>query len=256
MKIMNRTLKRTILLAFSFALVMVIPVTSEGVGVKVGDWVKYSDFSFTWNMPEEAEDPSGFASISEIDWVKVEVLNVDGTNVTVKFTTHYKNGTEDSETNSGDVKTGPEDLPFIIEANLNSGDKIPWEFVPGWELYINGTTSRTYAGASRSVNYVNLTRTAGDSVMTLKLYWDKAKGILCDMLISASISYEGTVYSMSMSMKITETNMWSGAGFLPTVLTENWLWVIIVVAVVTICIVVFVVSKLASRSAPPLPPLS
>ncbi|MDH5437935.1 MAG: hypothetical protein OEX76_03430, partial [Candidatus Bathyarchaeota archaeon] len=70
----------------------------------------------------------------------------------------------------------------------------------------------------------------------------------------ASISYEGTPYSMSMSMKITETNMWSGAGFLPTILTENWLWVIIVVAVVTICIVVFVVSKLASRSAPPLPP--
>ena len=258
MKIMNRTLKRTILLAFSLALAMVIPVTAEGVGVKVGDWAKYGNFSYTWNMPESVPDPSEFASLNEVEWGKLEVQNVDGTTVTIKFTTHYENGTEDSETNSNDIKTSSGDFPFIIEANLNPGAEIPWDFVPGMELHINGTTSRTYAGTSRSVNYIDSTITEGDSTVTLKLYWDKAKGILCEMLISASMTYMETTYSMSMSFKMTETNMWSGAGLMPTILTEYWLWAVIGVVIVAICIVVFVVHARVrtstSLSAPP-PPL-
>ena len=249
MKIMNRALKRTILLAFSLALAMVIPVTAEGVGVEVGDWAKYGDFSYTWNMPEGADEPSDLARLNEVDWAKAEVLNVDGTNVTVKFTTHFKNGTEDSDTNSGDVKTGAEGLPLIIEANLNSGAKIPWELLPGMELYINGTTSRTYAGVSRSVNYINITGTEEFLSMTLKLYWDKAKGVLCEMLISASMTYMETTYSFSFSLKMTETNMWS-AGLLPAILTEYWLWMIIVPVIAAICIVVYVI-RVRTRSPPP-----
>jgi len=254
MKIMNRTLKRTILLAFSLALMMVIPVAAEDVGVEVGDWAKYGNFSYTWNMPTLAgEPPSEFGVFNEVDWTKVEVQNVDGTNVTVEFTTHFESGTEDSETNSGYVETSSRDLPFIIEAHLNPGDEIPWTVITGWNLYINGTTSRTYARVSRSVNYIDITKTGEDSAVALKLYWDKTKGILCEFLFSVSMTFMGTPYSMLLSFKMTETNMWS-AGLLPAILTEYWVWAIIVPVIAAICIVVFVVRKRASHSTLPPPP--
>lgn len=255
MKIMNRTLKRTILLTFSLTLAMVMPVTAEDVGVKVGDWAKYSNFSYIWNMPEFVPEPSEFAGLNEVDWSKLEVQNIDGTTVTVKTSTHYKNGTEDIETISGDVKTGSGELSFlIIEANLNPGAKIPWEFWPGVGLYINGTVSRTYAGVSRSVNYVDITVTEWDATTILKLYWDKATGILCEMLMSMSMTYMGTSYSMSVSFKMTETNMWSGAGLMPAILTEWWVWATLAVVIVTICVVAFVVhARARTRAPPPLP---
>lgn len=251
---MNSTLKRTILLAFSLTLVMVVSVTAEGVGLKVGERAKYTDFLYTWNMPEGVSEPAEFASLKDVDWSDFEVQNIDGTTVTVKSITRYKNGTEESETLSGNVKTGAGNLSFvIIEANLNPGDKLPLEFWPEAGVYINGTVSRTYAGVSRSVNYIDITVTEWDVTNTLKLYWDKAKGILCEMLMS--MTYTGTDYSMSVSFKMSETNMWGGAGLTPAILTEWWVLTIIAVVIITVCITAFAVHTRARTRIPPPPPL-
>ena len=250
---MNRTPKRIILLTFSLVFVMVISVDADGLGVNTGDWAKYGNFSYIWNMPDSVPESPEFTELNEVVWSKLEVQDIDGTSITVKSTTHYENGTEEIETITSDAETGSGDLNFlIIEANLNPGANIPWEFWPGVELYINGTVSRTYAGASRSVNYIDVTMTESGATTTMKLYWDRTTGILCEMLMSTSMTYMGTSYSMSVSFKMTETNMWDSVGSVPTILTEWWVWATLAVVFVAICVVAFI-ARTHARAPPPLP---
>lgn len=252
-KVMNRTPKRIILLTFSLVFVMVISVGADGLGVNTGDWAKYGNFSYIWNMPDSVPESPEFAGLNEVVWSKLEVQDIDDMSVTMRSTTHYENGTEDIETITGDAETGSGDLNFlIIEANLNPGTSIPWEFWPGVVLYINGTVSRTYAGASRSVNYIDVTMTEWDATTTIKLYWDKTTGILCEMLMSTSMTYIGTNYSMSVSFKMTETNMWDSVGSMPIILTEWWVWATLAVVIVAICVVAFI-ARTPARAPPPLP---
>jgi hypothetical protein len=76
------------------------------------------------------------------------------------------------------------------------------------KLFINGTIFRSYAGATREVNYANVTSGAWN----MSFHWDKKTGIMYEENVFYRVSYTEnmTNYYMNMSImdKLTTTNMW------------------------------------------------
>ena len=199
---------------------MNVSASTYTVGVKSGDWAGYGDVSFEWasNMTGYEEPSSGM----NMSWMDMEILNVHNSNVTVRSVTIYKNGTEETYVTWGDIATGEGNLSIgVIPSNLNPGDEIPANLTYYTEeplkLSINGTATRSYAGANREVNYVNITYPIVYDNITygawnMSYYWDKKTGVMCEENVAYTMSYTHnmTHYYMNMSMlwRMTATNMW------------------------------------------------
>jgi hypothetical protein len=152
----------------------------------------------------------------------MKVLDVQNSNVTARVDTILKNGTEDEFVGWVNVATGEGAMSMsFIPSNLTAGDRIPgrltWPTMEPLKLFINGTITRSYAGAYRKVNFVNITypivygnTTYGAS--KISLYWDQKTGFLCEEIMSYELSYSinSTNYYANMSImgRMTATNMW------------------------------------------------
>jgi hypothetical protein len=130
--------------------------------------------------------------------MKMEVQGLSGTEITVLATIHYKDGSEDTSTLSWDMEAGIQ--PWVIPADLNKGDTIPFAYTT-W--VINDTVTRTYVGASRSVNFLNLSKYQVDTEMVA--YWDQTTGFLVELSLSKSSPTESWIGGYTA----IETNMWS-----------------------------------------------
>jgi parallel beta-helix repeat protein len=171
------------------------PVTPNvQVGVKSGDWIKV-DYTVT-GAPSGTTLPL---------WLKVEFLSVEGTNATARVTMRMSDGTEQNATVPVDVVTGGQALGlsgFVIPANATTGDSV---YMSGYgNVTVAGETTRSYAGASRTVVYASFSQYGTQ----LTYYWDKQTGVLVEATVVSG--------SMTATGKTTETNMWqAGPSGLP-----------------------------------------
>ncbi|MEM3700558.1 MAG: hypothetical protein QXL57_06805 [Candidatus Bathyarchaeia archaeon] len=161
------------------------------LGVKAGDWIK-CDYVSGSNLPSDF-----------IQWVKVECLSAAGTTATLRVTTHFSNGAEQTETMTWDVASGAGNLTFqaLIPANSRTEDVI--QAVEGGSVTIAGEKTGTYAGASRTVVYASLTQ--GD--MQFSYCWDKETGIIVEVTLTQG--------STSATFKATSTNIWQASSSNP-----------------------------------------
>ena len=164
------------------------------VGVKVGDWVK-CEYVSGGNPPGDAPQ-----------WVKVECLSVTGTTATLRVTTHFSSGAEQTEIMTWDVASGTGNLTFqaLIPANSKTGDTV--QVIEGGNVTIAGERTGTYAGASRTVVYASLTQ--GD--MRFSYCWDKETGVLVEITLTQG--------STSATYKATSTNIWQASSSNPLTL--------------------------------------
>jgi len=185
------------------------------VGVKAGDWIKCCYTVTGWSSGTPCPE-----------WLKVEILTVEGTVATVQVTMHMSDGTEQSETTSVDVVAGCGTFGtlfgFVIPANCTTGDSI----IMGGEGFtfnetIDGETTRTYAGAIRKVVYASFSQYETELIY----YWDKETGVL----VEASTTSGG----ITGTAKATETNMWKAV---PTAFWMQW-WFFAIVAGVIVALV-------------------
>jgi len=190
------------------------------VGVKAGDWVGSNDVYFEWasNVTGYEEPPYDM----NVSWMRVEILEVHNSNVTVQSAMMHKNGTIDEYVDWGDIATGEGNISIIvIPSNLGAGDEIPanltWYTEEPLKLFINDTVTRNYAGANREVNYVNITYPITYYNVTygawnMSFYWDKKTGFMLEENVSFAMSYtvNMTQYYMNMSTHwiMTVTEMW------------------------------------------------
>ena len=163
-----------------------IPVSSASytVGVTVGDWVKYTVVG-------------AVPYLSEYEWVRYEVKNVKGTNVTFELIIHYTDGGENIDYDRWDIATGS--TPWIIPADLTSDDAFPFH---SGTATMNATLPRVYGGASRMVHLLNLS--AYDDDTTLVGYWDQATGFLLDLVLT----YASPTGHWTGGYRLLETNLW------------------------------------------------
>jgi len=179
----SRNVSAGILIALMIPIVPVL-AADYAVEVQTGDWIKYE---VTGTVP----------SLSEYAWVKLEVKNVNGTEITTLLTAHFKDGREENYTLSWAVETGRQS--WIIPADLKKGDVFPYanDFA-----VLNDTVTRTYAGAKRNVNLLNLSKY--DVATEMVVYWDQATGVLLELFVNKSSPTE----SWAGGYKAIETNMW------------------------------------------------
>jgi len=230
-------------LAFMAAVLLLAPIVSGAtVGVVAGDWAKYGDIEFSSTIPSGM--PLELGDFADFDWMKVTVQSVSGTSVIVQMLAHYKNGTEDSQELNGDVGSGLGNLTFlIVPTSLAVGDDLPLSFgtLPSG-MNVSDVVTRSYAGAAREVYHMGYhlseSSVSGNVTSNFDMYWDKAKGVLCEVNISMTMSVMTYSSSATMKAKLVETNMWSG-GLVPG-LPDYTLYIIIGVVLVAVAIVVSV----------------
>jgi hypothetical protein len=128
---------------------------------------------------------------------------------------------------------------FVIPPDLRRGDSV---YFSGYgDVTIEGETTRTYAGARRTVVYASFSQSVPpESEVQLSYYWDKETGVM----VEASTIWE----NVTATGKVTETNMWEAgtpAGGMPW-----WLWVIIAVAIAGAAFAVYRLRKRKTSTAP------
>ena len=190
------------------------------VGIKSGDWVKYAVTS-TGNPP----DVYAF----NVTWIKIEFVNVTGTNLTFLGTLQLQNGTEINETGTLDMTTANSFL--LIPANSEIGDTI---HLGASSTVIAGETTRSYAGASRMILNASVSEQEGN----ITYFFDKQTGVAVEIYSNYS--------DYTISLVLTETNLWSG-GFLGL---EWWAWVTITVVAAIIVVVIILVLRRRRHTAP------
>ena len=182
---------------------------ADVVGVKTGDWVKYRvarlGSSVAWDY-------------SDAVWVKVEVLKVSGTTVTIRETVHDADGSELIRNFSSNLLSSPAYYFYIIAANLGSGDKV--DTFPMWnetklayvDITLNDTDYRSYGGVTREVNrlkYSYVKSFFSDMAnFTIEEYWDRSTGFLLEKAYQFYlIDRKLNLWSM-YTLEIEDTNMW------------------------------------------------
>ena len=177
------------------------------VGVKQGDWIEYQ-VTFT-GTPDPGHD---------VTWARMEVVDVQGKDISLAITTKFSNGTLLNETITLNLETGQLGDDFIIPANLKSGDTF-FDKRQG-NITISGVEERTYAGATRTI-------VSGATSQTT-YYWYKATGAL--------VEGNSSLTDFTMNTKVDKTNMWQAQifGLDPTVF-----YALVIAAVAILVVIAF-----------------
>jgi hypothetical protein len=185
------------------------------VGVQVGDWVTYGDILVTWDSMDMEPDQE-LVELNSTLWFKHEVLDIDDTVIIFDKTTQFKNNTQTTSRSKLDIYTGEGNGTLMfISSGLGAYSMIYPTSVS--LLWINQTTTRTYAGVVREVNYVNITQTGtrgGDPPIDIHVsishYWDKETGVLTSRSGSGTyVDQNGNqIASWTRSDKVVETSLW------------------------------------------------
>jgi hypothetical protein len=221
------------------------------VGVRAGDWVKYGQITFAWTG--NGTEPSYFTEAKKVDWTRIDVLSVVGTTVSLNFTEHFNNGTQMFYNLEVDVQSGSSAESFLIASNLTSGEP-PFPQTPGYT--INQTVTRTYAGANRNVNIIDIK--SGflffpSELSEIKICWDQNTGIMVELYTNQTYPTNPSGYE-ELSFKATETNLWSASVL--DIIQNNLIYVIAGIAVIIVIVAATIVlrRKKPPSSQQPLPP--
>jgi len=179
----------TIILTSLIIYVLIIVLPTRGydepsVGVKKGDWIEY-DVNITGNPP---------AVHKNVTWMRIEVLQVDGTSFPVNLTVRFANGTLDTSIWKFNFTEGNTEGWVIIPSDLGSGDTFFDNFSKtDKHITIQNQEQKTVLGATRTVTYAN------DTYRDKQ--WDKATGVFIG---SSEIFRNWSAYVTAVG-----TNMWS-----------------------------------------------
>lgn len=202
------------IIALLIVLIGTAPATISAeifVGVKQGDWIEYQ-VTFT-GTPDLGHD---------VTWARMEIVDVQGKDISLAITTKFYNGTLLNETITLNLETGQLGDDFIIPANLKSGDTF-FDKRQG-NITISGVEERTYAGATRTI-------VSGATSQTT-YYWDKATGVL--------VEGNSSFTDFTMNTKVDKTNMWQAQVF---GLESTVFYALVIAAVAILVVIVFFVIR-------------
>jgi hypothetical protein len=171
--------------------------------VAVGDWAKYTMKSAWLSTDPNSSEPNNIKAQKGVKWMKIEIQDISDT-MTMLQTYCYQNGTETKlEPISGNLKT--QFLTYVIPCNLQKGDRVPSGYFPFNPV---DEAEGVYAGMKRNLIYANFTMSFFGMNISMKMYWDRSTGILCEMNSTVLSQVDDYVTSQSTSSKIIETNLW------------------------------------------------
>ena len=169
-----------VLVVLSVFLVAQVAFGEVAIGVKKGDWIEYK--VYTTGVPVEGHN---------VVWAKMEILGVQGNEITVNTTTQETNGALSSVVMILNPEKGEVDIWAIIPANLSKGDDFFDKNLGN--IPIEGEEQKAYAGVMRDTTFYNSS--------TRFKRWDRQTGIFL----------EGTdeLPDYTLTAVFDKTNMWS-----------------------------------------------
>ena len=205
-------------------------------GVSKGQFVQYGNF---------VGIGPGLETYNENDWVRYEVLDTNESLVTLILTGSFKNGTsipgnadvwmydlEYGTANGTQSVAGP-----ILAGNLSKGFWVSIGYTPN---KINDTQTRTYLGASRSVNVLNFTRSSENSSFSYTYFYDKDSGMLLEMNGETQENQNSTSITRQISYAVADTNIFGPKTGIPQ---------LYIIAVVVIVVIIVAAVALKMRSS-------
>ncbi|MFB3889354.1 MAG: hypothetical protein ACE14S_07675 [Candidatus Bathyarchaeia archaeon] len=177
--------------------------------VKVGQYVKYGNFVGTGQ---------GLEAYNQNDWMQWEVTEVNGSEVVLRLTGRFKNGT--AILSNGDywmyyvtlmnyVNNTASGQSPVIAGNLTRG----YSVAPRTFDTVNDTQTRTYLGATRTVNILNYTTASENSTGIFTYFYDQESGMLLEAM-GQTFETAPTETLRRFSYIVTDTNIF-GLGAIP-----------------------------------------
>jgi len=208
------------MLFFAFSIVSVSAATNITFGGKSGDWIEYGLTQY--GLPTSNGEPS--------EWVRMDYLSVEGANVTVNATLYTSSWTIENETRTIDLtsQNAEDDIMltpwfnarvYFVPAGLNITDPVYLGELFGTQNIV-GETTKSYAGADRTVIFTNFTYQGSNYFF----YWDKQTGVLTE-----GLEYFGNVTAVAAynDVLVSDTNIWG-----PPIIWGVLLWCVIALAIV------------------------
>ena len=198
-----------------FTTLATIVLAESAVGVEVGDWIKYDLIATFVSDDPNAQLPPELVEMNDTESIKNVVVAISDTKITFERVVHYRNGNETKSVEYVDVESGessPNGSLMFIPSNLGKDDFVHASLAEHYS--INETIRRTYMGAPRDINHLNVSTTyygeSGFTVINANYYWDRTTGILCERP-GMLVTFDGTyTTSFAISEKIVDTNIWVG----------------------------------------------
>jgi hypothetical protein len=266
---MKNKLFIAILMVCSLASVAVYGAWAQAestLGVKAGDNFTYSFEAFWSSTDPNQIVPQEFSNLNQTLSIHFNVTDASETIAYLNVTTFKRDGTQVVVPSLISVSSGRGEqtaFPFIIGANLTSGDQVYPQSDPkaveakaaAAPFTINDTLSKTYLGTARPVNQYTESSgnaTSGDQEQK-DLYYDQATGVLLEMTLRYTSTTSGE--SDSEHWKITQFNSAVGPsdgtdGTNPTGSLPDWILYAIIVVVVVIIVVLVTMLVLRGRKKP------
>ncbi|MEM3773463.1 MAG: NosD domain-containing protein [Candidatus Bathyarchaeia archaeon] len=200
-------------------------LVKRDVGVNVGDWIEYKNFTFSWTSNVSFDEIKGniksfIKNYEDLYSWKVIVLEISDTLVKYQWLWYFKNGSESVaqtywdgkliNASFVDVETGSYSNMIFIAANLSAGDSIYTNY-PDW--IITETTQKVYLGNSREVNSLlnkigSYTVESHTVKFTFTIIWDRLTGILLEWHGHLEITENNQTVTCNFDLQITGTNKW------------------------------------------------
>ena len=167
-------------------------------------------------MPSYVE--SLFDQARAIQWAQINITEISGTQVTAQTLLHYKNGTEQTSTQTTNVATGEDTMSmFLIASNLNQNDPI---YAGQMSQTINETITRNYPSGSRQLNHQSIVmnyNVTQDQMQGFNMsdfmqqnrediYWDRQLGVLVEMSYNMVTRSPVMNANITMTLNLTESN--------------------------------------------------
>ena len=200
----------------SSVLVLGVAAQVGFVGVKAGENFTYS-FEVLWSSTNPSVFvPSEFSDMNKTRSIHINVTSASDVFVNVDLSKRMIDGTEVDTQGFINVVTGRalEAQLFIIGANLTAGDTAYPQSDPAAvsakaaaePFTIDDTVTRTYLGASRTVNHytekvINVTT---NNYVDRNAYYDKETGVLMEMTLTQY--YADAEETYSQRWRITQFN--------------------------------------------------
>jgi hypothetical protein len=237
---MNKKLAKASVLLFLLAMTLVGTALAQTVtvGVAPGNTFQYN-YRISWGSTDpSATVPSEYVRLNQTQYIRLNIVSVDGTQINVDFTRHFTDGTEDKQNGNINVNTQVLEIPYsvmIIRAGANSGEKI---YPVGGHATLNETATRSYSiGQVETIRYVSPEATGPNSERT-EIFYDRANGVGLEYNLVSSETSGSYVTTTTETLMITS---WTIPEF-PSVL-------LLLVSVIAISILIVAVKKKHQHSS-------
>jgi hypothetical protein len=180
---------------FTVALTQTAFAQTATVGVNSGNSFTYN-YKITWQSTDPtATVPDTYTKLNDTQYVRLDIINVDGTQINVDSIRHFNDGTETKQNGNIDVNTQVLEVPYsslIIRANANPDEKI---YPLGGRATLSGIETKTYGvGQVETIHYAfNDSQSAGYE--STDIFYDRANGVGLEYIVEhqeISGSYDTT----------------------------------------------------------------